>query len=157
MLHDAATVFRQLVEEGSQDPLHLSYCGLLTATAHGKPREGVQLCERAVAFGAYEPEIYLNLVRVYELCGLRSKAVETLRRGLRQTPGHKAMLAKIEKLSPRRKPPLSMVSRDHPANKQLAIMLAKLRGEYSRDEGKPGRGKKTDEHVVSTKRLVHES
>ncbi len=130
-LRDAADVFRRLIEEGSQDPRHLSYCGLLTATIHGQPRKGLELCERAVASGAYEPQIYLNLVRVYELTGQRQRAIEMLRRGLRQSPNDKRLLKKINELSPRQKPPLSMVRRSHPVNKQLAILLTKLR----RDEG----------------------
>ena len=157
MLRDAAIVFRQLVEEGSQDPLHLSYCGLLTATVLGKPRDGLKLCERAVSFGAYEPQIYLNLVRIYEVCGLHNKAVAILRQGLRQTPGHKVMLAKIEELSPRRKPPLSMVSRNHPANKGLAIMIAKMSGEYTGDGSEQRRDEGTDKRAVNIKRLVQQS
>ena len=141
-LRDAADVFRRLIEEGSQDPRHLSHCGLLTATVHDRPREGLELCERAVASGAYEPQIYFNLVRVYELTGQRQRAIEMLRRGLRQTPKNKALLKKINELSPRRQPPLSMVRRDHPVNKHLAILLAKFRpGEGGQPEEKKKKGR----------------
>jgi hypothetical protein len=157
MLEEAAAVFRQVIEEGSRDPRHLSYCGLLTATVSGRPRDGLRLCERAVKLGACEPEIILNLVRACEACGLRKKAVEYLRKGIRQTPGHKKMLKKIEQLSPRREPPLSMVDRNHPVNKQLAITMAKLRGEYSGDQRKQAREKQREKRGVSTKRLVRQS
>jgi hypothetical protein len=157
MLEEAADVFRQVVEEGSRDPRHLSYCGLLTATVKNKPRDGLQLCERAVKAGACEPEFILNLVRACEACGLRNRAVEYLRKGLRQTPGHKKMLKKIDQLSPRRKPPLAMVDRDHPVNKQLAIAMAKLRGEYSADGRDQKRKGGRNKAVVGNKKLVRQN
>lgn len=125
-LSEAALVFRSLVDDGTDDPLHLSYCGLLTAIVHGRKAEGLRLCERALQFGSYEPEVIMNAARLYEALGCPLKAVEALRRGLRQKPGHKGMLQQIDKLSPRRQPPLSFVERNHPLNKQLAIGLARL-------------------------------
>ncbi len=126
-LSEAALLFRRLVDQGTEDPLHLSYCGLLMAVVHGKDREGLQLCERALSFGAYEPEVVLNLARLYERLGLPQKAVKLLRRGLREKPRHREMLGHIDRLSPRRRPPLSFVHRDQFLNKRLAILLAKLR------------------------------
>jgi tetratricopeptide (TPR) repeat protein len=125
-LSEAAQAFRSLVDDGTDDPLHLSYCGLLTAIVHGRKAEGLRLCERALQFGSYEPEVIMNAARLYEALGCPLKAIEVLRRGLREKPGHKGMLQQIDKLSPRRQPPLSFVGRNHPLNKQLAIGLAKL-------------------------------
>ena len=125
-LSDAARVFRRLVDDGTDEPLHLSYCGLLTAIVHGRKSEGLRLCERALQFGAYEPEVVMNSARLYVTLGCPLKAVEVLRRGLRQKPGHKGMLKQIGKLSPRRQPPLSLVDRNNVVNKRLAICLAKL-------------------------------
>ena len=86
----------------------------------------VKECERAMQIGSYEPEVVMNTARLYVTLGCPLKAVEVLRRGLRQTPGHKGMLKQIDKLNPRRQPPLSFVGRNHPVNRQLAICLAKL-------------------------------
>ena len=47
-LSDAAVIFRRLVENGTDDPLHLSYCGLLSAIVYGEEQEGLRLCERAM-------------------------------------------------------------------------------------------------------------
>ena len=85
-LSDAALVFRRLVESGSEEPLHLSYCGLLTAVVHGYRLEGLRLCQRALQFGAYEPEVVLNLARLYETAGAISKAVKLLRNIRTGTP-----------------------------------------------------------------------
>ena len=128
MLTDAALLFRELIEGGSEDPLHLSFCGLLTVTVHGRRAEGLELCRRAAQFGADEPDVVLNLARLYEMTGERTKALKLLRRGLRENPKHPRLLDRINRLSPRRTPPLSMVDRNNPINKQLAILLAKLGG-----------------------------
>jgi len=131
---EAAALFRKLVESGSEEPLHVSYYGLLTATVHGARREGVRLCERAMQFDPSEPDVVLNLVRLYELNGENLKAVKTLRRGLRAKPGHPRLLKQINRLSPRKKPPLSMVDRDNALNKQLAILLARVSGRHGKEE-----------------------
>jgi len=127
-LSDAALIFRNLVDAGTEDPLPLSYCGLLTAVVHGDNAEGLRFCERALAFGAYEPEVVLNAARVYERVGMQRKAIKLLRSGLREKPRHPGMLARINRLSPRRRPPLSFVKRDQYLNRLLALLLAKLRG-----------------------------
>lgn len=129
---DAAIIFRELIASGSEEPLHLSYHGLTTATVHGQRREGLSFCQRAMQFDSSEPDVVSNLARLYELNGQKQKAVETLRRGLRQRPGHPRLLAYINRLSPRRKPPLSMVDRENPINKQLAILAAKMTGRYKK-------------------------
>lgn len=125
-LSDAALLFRRLVDSGSDEPFHLSYCGLLTAAVSGQVRQGLELCERALRYGADEPEVVINLARVYEQHGARTRAVETLRRGLRHCPGHPALQQYIDRLSLHRRPPLSFVERNHPLNKFLAIKIARL-------------------------------
>jgi len=129
-LTDAALVLRQLVDAGSMEPLHLSYCGLLAVTVHGRKREGRELCERALQFGDDEPQVISNLARLYELNRENQRAVRILRRGLRATPEHPVLLAQIQRLSPRHQPPLSMLHRDNPVNKLLAILLARISGRY---------------------------
>jgi tetratricopeptide (TPR) repeat protein len=145
-LNEAGEVFRHLVERGSTDPLHLSYHGLLMATVRGKPREGRKICERAVSLGAYEAQIFLNLVRVHEALGERHKAVEVLRAGIRRNRGDRRLLKAIERLSPR-KPPLRSLHRDHPLNKHLGILISRCsKGASVR------RVKKTDKKTKSKRK-----
>jgi len=138
LVADAAARFHELVASGSQEPLHLSYHGLLTATVHGRRREGLSLCQRAMQFDPSEPDVVSNLARLYELGGEKLKAIKTLRRGLRATPGHPRLLKQIDRLSPRKRPPLSMVARDNALNKQLAILVARLTGRYGKKEASTG-------------------
>jgi len=130
----AAALFRQVIDSGSEEPLHMSYYGLLTATVHGRRRQGLRLCECAMAYDPSEPDVVSNLARLYELCGDKDKAIQTLRRGLRVTPRHPRLLGQINRLSPRKEPPLSMVDRDNALNKHMAIMLARLSGNYGKEE-----------------------
>jgi hypothetical protein len=153
-LNDAALIFRQLVDGGSVTPLHVSYCGLLTVTVHGRKREGREMCERALQLGADEPEVVANLARLYELNGEDRRAVRVLRRGLRATPGHPKLAAQIQRLSPRQKPPLSMLHRDNLINKGLAILLARISGRYdaSARPGKQAEAGKAAAHKLRTAR-----
>jgi predicted Zn-dependent protease len=131
---EAALLFREVVNGGSEQPMHLSYHGLLTATVHGRRRQGLRLCQRAMEFDPSEPDVVSNLARLHELCGDKKRAINTLRRGLRATPRQPRLLKQIDRLSPRKKPPLGMVDRDNAVNKQLAIMLARLGGRYGKEE-----------------------
>ena len=55
-LQASAENFRLLLKEGSAEPRHISYCGLLVATAEGKVGDGRVLCELAVREASTEPE-----------------------------------------------------------------------------------------------------
>ena len=132
----AAALFRQIIDSGSEEPLHMSYYGLLTATVHGRRQQGLRLCERAMAYDPSEPDVVSNLARLHELCGDKKKAIQTLRRGLRATPRQPRLLSQINRLSPRKRAPLSMVDRDNALNKHMAIMLARLGGNYGKEKAK---------------------
>ena len=142
-LSDGAVVFMRLIEDGSDDPLHLSYHGLFTATVRGNPIEGRRLCERALQFGAYDPQLVLNLVRLYEADRQIGKAVRLLRRGIRENPGNPKLLEQINRLSPRRRPPLSFVDRDNVVNKQMALLFDRLRNQI--DKAAPARHRRADD------------
>ena len=132
-LIEAGEVFRNLVEdEESNDPLHLSYHGLLTATVQKKPREGREICQRAVALGSYEPQIFLNLVRVHETLDEFDKAAEVLRAGIRRNLGDRRLLREIQRISPRKTPPLSRLHRDNFLNRHLAILIGRVTKRFSR-------------------------
>ena len=125
----AAAKFLRLVKDGSNDPRHLSFCGLLKATLNGKVEEGLTLCERALDLGFTDPWIHLNLARVHCAAGRVSRAVEVLRKGIRMLPGHQGLLREIQRLSPRNKPPLGFLDREHVFNKYLGTVLLRRRSQ----------------------------
>ena len=147
----AAVLFRQLIENGSEEPLHVSYHGLLTATVHGNRRQGLHLCQRAMRFDPSESDVVSNLARLYELCGNNVKAIETLRRGLRATPGHPRLLSQINRLSPRKRPPLSIVDRDNVLNKHIAILAARLGGRYGKEKNSTDRERRSAQELKLAK------
>lgn len=126
-LAEAARGFGSLVTSGSIDPLHVSYYGLMLVLVHRRGPEGLELCERSLLLAPDRPEPYLNLARVHRRMGRSRQATETLREGLAAFPKHRGLLSEIRRASPRRKPPFASLERDHPVNKFLGKLQARLR------------------------------
>jgi predicted Zn-dependent protease len=123
----AARALVQLVEDGSVDPLHLSYCGLLRAMTEGGSEQSVDLCRRAVAAvvekdpGGESAELYRNLARALIASGRRREAVEALADGTSRHPDNPRLRQELRHLVPRAKPLFRSLSRAHPLNKYLGI------------------------------------
>jgi predicted Zn-dependent protease len=115
----SANDFRLLLQEGSRDPRHISYCGLLVATAEGKVKDGRVLCELAIREAATDPEMYINLARVYAWNGQPVRAADVLRKGLKIAPQDPGLLREIQRVSPRSQPPVFFLERGNPVNKYL--------------------------------------
>lgn len=125
-LRESYQGFRCLVDEGSNEPKHLSYCGLLMAAAEGKVREGRALCERALTLDFYDPEVHLNLSQVHLRGGQQDHAVQVLLRGIRIIPRDPRLVREISRLNPRSAPVLSFLERRNPVNKYLGKARARL-------------------------------
>lgn len=125
-LNLAAGEFRLLIEDGSTDPRHRSYYGLLIAITEKQVPEGLRLCEQAVEEAFYDTEMYLNLAVLYFRTGRRAQASEVLIRGLRVDPKDPALLKKISQINPRSTPTLPFLSRKHLLNKYLGIARSRI-------------------------------
>lgn len=121
---DAARIFRALVGECDTDGRYLSYHGLLLGLVERRVADGVAACTRAITLASSEPEMYLNLARLYSTTGQRGDAVKTLRTAVCRGVRTRAVLGELQRLSPRRTPPLPALDRDHTLNR----VLGKLRG-----------------------------
>jgi hypothetical protein len=106
---------------------YLSYYGLSLALANGASAQAIQACEVASRADVYNPDLLLNLARVYAIAGKTSKALATLEVGLRLAPGHRGLRSEHAKIDRRGAPPLSVVSRDHMLNKWLGRLRASYR------------------------------
>ena len=128
--HDAAPAsaqnLRLLLEEGSSEPRHISYCGLLVATAEGRVADGRVLCELAVREASTDPEMYINLARVYAWNGQTTRAADILRKGLQIAPRDPGLRREIERVSPRSNPTVFFLDRDNPLNKALGRTRARI-------------------------------
>src|SRR5262245_50717624 len=106
---------------------YLSYYGLSRAQARGATPDTIQACETASRRDFFNPDLLLNLGRVFLLAGKTSKALATFQLGLDHAPNHKALTPEYAKIDRREPPPLSIVARNHPLNKFLGKVRWTLR------------------------------
>jgi len=124
----ASTLFQKaLAAERSRgvvgrDMRYLSYYAFAEAKLHGVTSETIRLCEDA-AERDIEPQLVLNLVQVYLMAGLKTKALASLETGLRHNPGDRRFLALRTRIDRRRKPTVRYLSRDHAVNRLLGRLL----------------------------------
>lgn len=118
------------------DPLLRSHHGLLVATVDKKPAEGVRICREAMdvpgglstyGSGLYTGVFYLNLGKACLKGGDKAQAIRVFREGLRLDPENKDLLWEMKKMGLRRRPPISILSRGHPLNKYLGLILSRLK------------------------------
>ena len=102
----------------------LSYYGLCLALASNRLREAREFCETAVEGEFYNPEMYLNLGKVYMRSGDRARAFGAFVRGLQLNPRDTALVRQIRRLGLRRRPVLGFLGRGHFLNR----LLGQLRG-----------------------------
>ena len=107
-----------LVQEGSRDPYHLSYYGLLLAFAHGRNEQSIGMCEQAVEKdGRRSSVLYLNLARALAAQGRRREAINALERGVRVHESDRRLRRELQHLVPRRTPLIPALGRKHAVNK----------------------------------------
>ena len=102
-----------------------SYLGYCIAKERGQQRKGLEFCHKSLEAEPGNPEHYLNLGRVHLLAGDRVEALRLLREGM--TWGdHPGIRQLLESLGSRKPPVLPALSRNHPLNKYLGIILGRL-------------------------------
>ena len=106
---------------------YLSYYGYSLAREGVNGKEAVELCERAVRLNSHDPDVLLNLGRVYARAGKTTRALDAFQRGLRISPEHKALQLELKSLDRRGQPPFSFVSRDHALNRTMGKLLGAFR------------------------------
>jgi tetratricopeptide (TPR) repeat protein len=104
---------------GNQAPRmkYLSYYGLSLSLAVGRTQEAIEMCERVISVEFYNPDLYLNLARVYLSAGERRRAFQTLCQGLRLEQGHPDLIAEIRRMGIRRRKTIPFLSRSNPLNR----------------------------------------
>jgi tetratricopeptide (TPR) repeat protein len=117
------------VQHGVRRPQmrYLSFYGLSRAQAQGATPQTIQACETAARRDFFNPDLLLNLGRVFLLAGKTTRAMAAFQRGLELAPRHKALLAEHGKIDRREPPPLAIVAREHPLNKMLGKLRWSLR------------------------------
>jgi predicted Zn-dependent protease len=122
---EAAEQFRQAILIERQRSVnrpqmrYVSFYGLALALANGAKPEAVQACERAARLDFYNPELQLNLGKVYLLAGKTTRALIAFERGVRLAPSHPGLKAALGQVDRRGRAVLPFLRRAHPMNRWL--------------------------------------
>jgi hypothetical protein len=129
---EAATHFQKAIEREREIGVlrpqmrYLSFLGLSMAAGHKPDHRAVACCEHAATTEPNDPELLLNLGRVYYLAGLPTRSLAAIERGLRVEPDHAGLLGLRRKVDRRTRPFLPSLGRDHPLNRSLGRLRAAL-------------------------------
>ena len=121
----ARTCFEN-VARGDRHPAACSYLALCQAKTRGKFSDAIALAREAIVREPDNSVLYQNLGRIYQLAGMRMEAVEVLREGVRRGAGE-AAVAELHRIGTRKPPPFRRLHRNHPLNKYVGKLLARLR------------------------------
>jgi Flp pilus assembly protein TadD len=116
---------RRAVDLDKNNPYYMSYLGVVLARSEGKWGEAERLCDSAVRMKRNQAQLYLNLAEVYATAGRKEDAVETLQAGLKFARRDVRLTIAMNKLTNRRQPVLSFLTRRHPLNRQLGLLRHK--------------------------------
>ena len=130
---DALLALREAHEIAPDHAQIRSYLGLAMARAEKNFAEARELCEGAAKQEFFNPDVYLNLAKVYLCFGRRAEALRYLRRGQMIDPGHAPIKELIASLGRRRLPSLPFLPRRHPINRALGTVRTKVAEVFSRD------------------------
>lgn len=111
---------------------YLSYYGVSLAQARRATPDSVRACETAARVDFFNPDLHLNLGRVYLIAGKRSSALATLERARRMAPWHKGIQAELSRLNRRSSPPVVWLDRDHLLNQVLGRLRGRVHAVTSR-------------------------
>jgi len=118
--HDVA--YEVLTRAARLAPEHArirSLLGLCVAYVERDLERARTLCESATQQEFFNPDVYLNLARVYLVFGRRSEALRYLRRGQMIDPGNETIKREMRALGRRRIPVVPFLPRRHPINRAL--------------------------------------
>lgn len=110
----------------TQHPTAMSYYAVCLANVEGNYDKAISLCLMAAEKEFYNPEIYLNLGKIFLLNGQKSVAVRAFRKGLKFDNCHFDILKEMKKLGVRRKPIVGFLPRQNPVNRLLGRLAGRI-------------------------------
>jgi len=109
-----------------ETPSLSSYYALCLAGAKGKFEEAERICLYALTRWGFNPNIHLNLSKIYILEKKKMAAIERLEKGLIIAPDHKGLKNQLSRLGNRKNPVLTFLPRKHFLNKCLGKIRYKI-------------------------------
>ncbi|MDP2689961.1 MAG: tetratricopeptide repeat protein [Deltaproteobacteria bacterium] len=110
----------------TQHPTAMSYYAVCLANVEGNYDKAISLCLMAAEKEFYNPEIYLNLGRLFLLNGQKSVAVRAFRKGLKYDNSNMCLLGEMKKLGVRKKPVLGFLPRQNMFNRYLGMLVGRM-------------------------------
>jgi predicted Zn-dependent protease len=109
-----------------QSAAYRSSYALALALVRGQFRGAAELARAAVRQEFYNPDLYLNLSRIYLTVDMKSDAIRFLRRGLMVVPDHDRIRRMLVRLGVRRRPLLRFLPRSHVVNRILGRVQSRV-------------------------------
>lgn len=121
-LSSALALLRTAYASNGNDAKVRSWYGLCVGLEERDFDAAVALCQSAAKQEFFNPDLYLNLARLYLGFGFKAEGVRYLRRGLMIDPAHAAILQALRELGDRSPPVLGFLPRRHPVNRWLGAV-----------------------------------
>jgi Flp pilus assembly protein TadD len=125
---------QRAMELDRNNPYYMSYLGVVLARSEQKWGEAERLCDAAVRMKRNQAQLYLNLAEVYAQAGRKDDAVDALQAGLKYARRDVRLSIAMNRLTRRREPVLSFLTRTHPVNRQLGIIRHRALKILNKDE-----------------------
>ncbi len=122
----AVTLERKLCPHSPQ-ARYRSFYGLCVGLAKKRHFDAIRLCRSAITLERYNPDLHLNLGRVFFDAGRKREAHRAFVQGLRQETGHMELIRAVKRMGLRKRPVLRFLRRTHPLNVALGRMRAQNR------------------------------
>lgn len=121
-----ARVVEEKTPEDRLPSTFYSYLGYAIAKCEHRVKEGLELCERTVNRGLYDPENFLNLARTHLLKRNRRAAMKSIKSGLKIDPHHSGLHEFKREMGIRRQPVFSFLPRSFFLNRWLGKLRHQL-------------------------------
>ncbi len=108
------------------NPYYRSYFGYCLALTEGDFDRAVQFCRQASDSRPLDPDLHVNLGRVYRLKGDNGAAYQCFVQAWHLCKGHSGAAAELARMGVRRPAVLSFLPRSHWCNKYLGILRARI-------------------------------
>ena len=108
------------------NPFYRSYFGYCLAQVEGDFERAIHFCRQASDSRPLDPDLHVNLGRVYRLKGDRQAAHQAFSQAWHLCKGHPAAAAELARMGVRRPAVLEFLPRSHWCNRWLGIIRVKI-------------------------------
>jgi tetratricopeptide (TPR) repeat protein len=124
--HDGFEHLSRAYLSDPQSARYRSAYALGLALVRGQFLGAAELARAAIRQEFYNPDLYLNLGRIYLAFEFKAEAIRFLKRGLMVDPENELLQSQLAELGVRRRPPLPFLPRSHRANRLLGRLHARF-------------------------------